>query len=83
MPEKKTESRGVLRQLARRLIRFYYPRFEISGGEKIPQEGPVLLCANHSNSMVDPVLIGITAATYPTFIIYKTAITNPSTIMNI
>ena len=77
MPEKKTESRGVLRQLARRLIRFYYPRFEISGGEKIPQEGPVLLCANHSNSMVDPVLIGITAARPVRFIAKATLFDMP------
>ena len=55
------ESRGVLRRLARGMVKFYYPRLEVSGGEKIPQEGPVLLCANHSNSMVDPVLIGVTA----------------------
>ena len=61
MPGENTESRGVLRRLARGLVKFYYPRLEISGGEKIPQEGPVLLCANHSNSMVDPVLIGVTA----------------------
>ena len=61
MPGEKTESRGVMRRLARRLVRFYYPRLEISGVEKIPQSGPVLLCANHSNSMVDPVLIGVTA----------------------
>ena len=61
MPGENTESRGALRWLARGLVRFYYPRLEISGGEKIPQEGPVLLCANHSNSMVDPVLIGVTA----------------------
>ena len=61
MPEEKTESRGVLRRLARGMVKFYYPRLEISGGEKIPQQGPVLLCANHANSMVDPVLIGVTA----------------------
>ena len=60
MPGENTESRGVMRRLVRRLVRFYYPRLEISGGAKIPQDGPVLLCANHSNSMVDPVLIGVT-----------------------
>ena len=61
MSGENTESRGVLRRLARGLVKFYYPRLEVSGGEKISQEGPVLLCANHSNSLVDPVLIGVTA----------------------
>ncbi len=61
MPGENTESRGALRRLARGLVKFYYPRLEIYGGAKIPQQGPVLLCANHANSMVDPVLIGVTA----------------------
>lgn len=61
MQGEKAESRGWVRRLARRVARFYYPRLEISGADKIPQTGPVLLCANHSNSMVDPVLIGVTA----------------------
>jgi len=34
---------------------------EILGAEQIPQTGPVVLCSNHSNSMLDPVIIGITA----------------------
>ncbi|MDA1016864.1 MAG: 1-acyl-sn-glycerol-3-phosphate acyltransferase [Planctomycetota bacterium] len=54
-----TESRGLLRLFMRWLIRRYYPCIEISGEERIPQTGPVLLCANHPNSLVDPVIIGI------------------------
>ena len=49
---------SVLRRIVRRLVRFYYPRIEISGSERIPGNGPVLLCANHANSLIDPVLIG-------------------------
>ena len=54
-----SESKGVLRLFMRWLIRRYYPRIEISHEERIPQAGPVLLCANHPNSLVDPVIIGI------------------------
>ena len=77
MSGEKTESRGVMRSLARRLVRFYYPRLEISGAEKIPQQGPVLLCANHSNSMVDPVLIGVTASRPVRFIAKATLFDMP------
>lgn len=49
------------RWFARGLVRFYYPRIEIEGAERIPAEGPLLLVANHPNSLVDPVLLGVAA----------------------
>ena len=51
----------VLRRLAHALIKRYYPKIQITGAENIPKTGPVLFCANHPNSLIDPVLIGITA----------------------
>ena len=58
-----TESckRGAIRLMVRWLTRHYYPRLEIVGADRIPQTGPVLLCANHANSLIDPVIIGIAA----------------------
>jgi len=52
---------GILRRLAHALIKRYYPKIQITGAENIPKTGPVLFCANHPNSLIDPVLIGITA----------------------
>jgi 1-acyl-sn-glycerol-3-phosphate acyltransferase len=49
------------RWFARGLVRFYYPRIEIEGAERIPATGPVLLIANHPNSLIDPVLLGVVA----------------------
>ena len=51
----------LARTAVRRLARFYYPNIEISGGERIPAAGPLLLTANHQNSMLDPVMVGIAA----------------------
>ena len=59
--EKNGESRGLLRRIVRWLVKRYYPKLEISDADRIPQSGPVLLCANHANSLLDPVLIGIAA----------------------
>lgn len=50
-------TRGLLHALAR----FYYPRIEVSGDGDVPRTGPVLLVANHPNSLLDPLLLGIAA----------------------
>lgn len=49
------------RWFVRGLVRFYYPRIEIEGAERLPADGPVLLIANHPNSLIDPVLLGVVA----------------------
>ena len=51
----------ILRRVAHGLIKRYYPKIQITGAENIPKTGPVLFCANHPNSLIDPVLIGVTA----------------------
>ncbi|MET0263503.1 MAG: 1-acyl-sn-glycerol-3-phosphate acyltransferase [Rariglobus sp.] len=54
-------SGSFARRLVRSLVKFYYPRIEVTGAENIPQSGPVLLASNHPNSLIDPVLLGIAA----------------------
>jgi len=49
------------RWFARALVRFYYPRIEIEGGDRLPATGPLVLAANHPNSLIDPVMLGIAA----------------------
>lgn len=49
------------RRLVRLLVRLYYPRIEISGRGQIPRTGSILLVANHANSLLDPVIVGLSA----------------------
>ena len=51
----------VARFIVRRLIRLYYPKIEITGHDHVPRTDPVLLVANHANSLIDPVIVGIAA----------------------
>jgi 1-acyl-sn-glycerol-3-phosphate acyltransferase len=60
MPEQGNFGR-FSRWLVRSLVKFYYPRIEVTGLDLVPRAGPVLLAANHANSLIDPVLLGIAA----------------------
>lgn len=51
----------IVRGLVQALVRFYYPRIEVGGAGTVPKTGPVLLVANHPNSVLDPVVLGIAA----------------------
>jgi glycerol-3-phosphate O-acyltransferase/dihydroxyacetone phosphate acyltransferase len=44
---------------ARLLAWVYYSTIRISGTEHIPSAGPTLIVANHANSLVDPVVLGL------------------------
>src|SRR4051794_37710606 len=57
-----TENFSFVRSIVRSLVRIYYPKIEISARERIPKSSPVLLVANHANSLIDPVILGIAAS---------------------
>lgn len=39
------------------MVRTFYRRFEAVGMETLPSEGPLILCANHVNALVDALVI--------------------------
>ncbi len=50
---------GVWRwHLARFWIWFFFERVEVRHPERVPRMGPVLLCINHPNNLVDSLLVG-------------------------
>lgn len=43
--------------LARLALRSFYARIEVIGADRLPSSGPVIVMANHSNSLVDAMVI--------------------------
>ncbi len=54
--------------LARILIRVFFRRIELDGGDLLPRAGPVVLVANHTNGLVDGLLLMATLDRYPRFL---------------
>ena len=47
----------LVRGFIRLLLRLFYRRVDVVGAERIPAAGPLIIAANHHNSLVDPMLI--------------------------
>jgi glycerol-3-phosphate O-acyltransferase / dihydroxyacetone phosphate acyltransferase len=48
---------ALIRALARALVRLFYHRVEIVGGDRVPRSGPLVVVANHRNALVDPLIL--------------------------
>jgi glycerol-3-phosphate O-acyltransferase / dihydroxyacetone phosphate acyltransferase len=47
----------LVRGVIRLLLRLFYRRVDVAGAERIPARGPLIVAANHHNSIVDAMLI--------------------------
>ena len=49
---------AIVRVIARFWIWFFFERVEVRHPERVPRTGPVLLCINHPNNLIDSLLVG-------------------------
>jgi glycerol-3-phosphate O-acyltransferase / dihydroxyacetone phosphate acyltransferase len=59
------------------LVRLFYPRIEVHGRHNLPVGQPMLLVANHPNSLLDPLVIMIGIGRHVSFLAKSTFFTNP------
>jgi len=50
-------SQAVLRAASRLLVRVFYRGLGVTGRERVPTSGPVLVVANHPNGLLDPLVV--------------------------
>ena len=48
---------AALRRLARFWVWFFFRRVDVRHAERVPATGPVLLCINHPNNLIDSLLV--------------------------
>ena len=63
---------AFLQGLARLVLGIFFRQIEVVGGERIPDRGPLILLANHINSLIDPCLVIYAAPRLPRFLAKST-----------
>jgi glycerol-3-phosphate O-acyltransferase / dihydroxyacetone phosphate acyltransferase len=57
-PERMDWLYSIVRQVARFWLWFFFKRVDVVRSGRVPPAGPVLLCINHPNNLIDSLLVG-------------------------
>ena len=57
-PDRVDRFYAVVRGIARFWLWFFWKRVDVRAPERVPPSGPVLLCINHPNNLIDSLLVG-------------------------
>jgi len=54
----------IWRLLSRWVTNIFYTRFEVTGNHQLPTDRGVIICINHVNALVDPVVVQASNKTF-------------------
>ncbi|HKK69730.1 MAG TPA: lysophospholipid acyltransferase family protein [Candidatus Krumholzibacteria bacterium] len=66
-----------LRTLARLIAGVYFRRIEVVGAENVPARGPVILAANHPQSITDAMILGLASRRIVHYVAHSGLFANP------
>ncbi len=55
----------LLKYIALFMVKFFYRRIRVHNKDRVPTEGPVILVANHPNTLMDPLLVALMSGRNP------------------
>lgn len=67
----------LLQLLVRLVLGVFFRRLELEGGERVPASGPLIVVANHVNSLIDPLLVIRAVPRMPRLLAKSTLWQNP------
>ncbi len=67
----------MVRRLAEALVRLYYPKRVVEGGERIPTGKPLVFLVNHPNGLLDPLVLRVSTGRAARFLAKSTLFGNP------
>jgi len=69
--------KALIRAWALGLVRLFYPWRAVSGAERLPSTGPVIVVANHPNGLIDPLIVRLAVGRPVAFLGKSTFWDNP------
>lgn len=75
--KQKSKRYAILHHLMLFAFKRFYRRVEVYGTKDIPQSGPVIFTMNHSNAVIDPVLVAMFHKRQPGFLTRSDVFRNP------
>lgn len=67
----------ILKKFCVAVKSLYFKDVHIIGLENIPLDGPLIICGNHANQFIDPIMIGSTANRHISFTIAASSFSKP------